>query len=212
MSERKNKGGRVVLGLLLVAAGALTILLQAMNLSIPGGIIGLIWPLFVLIPGLALFLVVREGGEAAEVASIFAGILTMVGIVLFYQNITDHWQSWAYVWALVAPGGVAVGRLAYGTVNDKLAAREEGRNLLYVSLSMFLVGIIFFELVLNISGFTSGLQGWGLPILLIVLGALMLFRNLFGRRTQSGVPIEPGQEFEPIGTSNTDEDRNEPLR
>jgi len=42
------------------------------------------------------------------------GILTMVGVVLAVQEAYDLYQTWAYAWALVAPGGVGLGLTIYG--------------------------------------------------------------------------------------------------
>jgi len=178
MSEPKNRSASIVFGLVLILAGLAFLLVQVFHVG--SGVLGFGWPLFVLLPGLLLFLVVRRGSEFAEPAAILGGILTITGLVLLYQNITGHWASWAYAWALIAPGGVALGEWVYGTLHNKAASRESARSLAGVSLSMFLIAGLFFELVLNISGFTRGLGGLGLPIVLIVLGVLLFARSLLG--------------------------------
>ena len=42
------------------------------------------------------------------------GIVTMIGVVLAVQEAYGLYQTWAYAWALVAPGGVGVGLTVYG--------------------------------------------------------------------------------------------------
>ena len=103
--------GTVALGVVLVAVGVLALLGRLLSIDI----LGLGWPLFVLLPGILLFaagLVV--GGRAGLGLAIPGGIVSMVGVVLSIQAATGLWATWAYAWALVAPGGVGLGFLAYG--------------------------------------------------------------------------------------------------
>jgi hypothetical protein len=142
-----------------------------------------LWPLFVVIPGLAFFAAMLQGGKGASALAIPGSIITMTGVLLFYQNATGHWQSWAYAWALIAPTGVGFGRIIQGRRSENPFARREGRRLVAIGITLFLVGAIFFELVLNISGFASGLIGQlVLPVLLIVTGAFLVM----SRRPRKG--------------------------
>ena len=50
-------------------------------------------------------------------------LVALVGVVLAVQETYGLYQTWAYAWALVAPGGVGVGLTIYG-----LLARR-GRSL-----------------------------------------------------------------------------------
>lgn len=79
---------------LLVGGGGLILLI---------GNIGIwnFWPLFVLIPGLALIYSSRqcEGREGLE--QFKGGVITAAtGLILMYQALTDNWASWAYIWAV----------------------------------------------------------------------------------------------------------------
>ena len=102
--------------------------------------------------------------------------MTALGILFFYQNTTHHWQSWAYAWALIAPTSVGLGQIVYGTIRDKDKPIETGRRLALTGGIIFVVGLVFFELVIGISGLALGSFGWAL--LLIGLGALMIFYSL----------------------------------
>ena len=97
--------GTVALGVVLLAIGGLALLGRALSIDI----LGLGWPLFVLIPGILLFVAgLSVGGRAGLAMAIPGGIVSMVGVVLSVQAATGLWATWAYAWALVAPGGVGL--------------------------------------------------------------------------------------------------------
>jgi hypothetical protein len=99
----RGGGSSAALGIVLVVVGlfALGVVLFGVDLTQYG------WPLFVIIPGLTLLVVGFLGGGAG--ASVPGGIVTMLGLVLAYQSSTGDWASWAFAWALIAPGGVGLG-------------------------------------------------------------------------------------------------------
>jgi hypothetical protein len=135
----------------------------------------------VIIPGLTLLIVgfVSLGTGAA----IPGGILTMVGLVLAYQNSTQNWSSWAYAWALVAPGGVGVGLFLQGLRERSSGMIRQGRSLMFIAALIFMVGFVFFESILNISGMNDQPVVRGaLPALLIVIGILLLARSIQNSR------------------------------
>lgn len=189
MSERitptARKRGGTVLGVCLLVLGIVFLVMEVADIRITGRFWEFIWPFFVIVPGaLLLFVVTKEGGKMAEAAAVIGGIITMTGLLLFYQNITDHWESWAYAWALTLPGGVAVGQIVDGVLNNKPETKSSGQKLMKISLIMFAVGAVFFEVVLDISGYFrhSGLGKIALPGILIGLGLLLLMGSLGGRK------------------------------
>jgi hypothetical protein len=174
--ERRGGAG-VALGVVLVVIGAFYLLIQlfAIDLSSYG------WPLFVIIPGLTLLIVgfVSLGTGAA----IPGGILTMVGLVLAYQSSTGDWASWAYAWALVAPGGVGLGLFLQGLRERDMGLIKQGRSLMFIAALIFLVGFVFFESVLNISGINDRpIVKAALPALFIVIGIILLGRSIRNSR------------------------------
>jgi hypothetical protein len=139
------------------------------------------WPLYVIIPGLTLLIVgyVSLGSGAL----IPGGIVTTAGLVLAYQSATEDWASWAYAWALVAPGGVGLGLFLQGLRNRDAGLIRQGRTLIFVAALIFMVGFVIFETIFNISNFDYGLFGKAaLPGLLIVVGVILLARSLQRRR------------------------------
>ena len=61
--------------------------------TIWGGVMNLMWPMFVLGPGLLLFYLVRVLGKKAALLSVPATMISTVGLLLFDQNFTNHLES-----------------------------------------------------------------------------------------------------------------------
>src|SRR3989304_8393441 len=144
---RRGSPGSAVLGGILIVVGLIFFASQQLNIDIGEAT----WPFYVIAPGaglLALGLTQRRG----EGLVIAGSIVTMVGLVLLYQNATDHWESWAYAWALVGPGGSGLGMLLYGTRNRDAKMARDGFGSLLGALGLFAVGLVFFEGVIGISG------------------------------------------------------------
>jgi hypothetical protein len=174
-TDNKNPGlsrGNLALGAALIIVGGLFLLGQLLDIDVGS----FTWPFFIILPGLLLFVfaLVTEG-TAGEGVAILGSIVTMTGVVLLYQNTFNHFQSWAYAWALVIPTSIGLGRMVYGSLKGQPQAIQGGQRLVMIGGIMFLVGAVFFELIIGISGF--GLGGIGWPILLIGLGAFFILRN-----------------------------------
>lgn len=177
----------LVIGGILVLLGACFLIWQVANFAIPVNLridLGRYgWPLFILIPGGALFVVgmflPRGAGQALTA---LGSIITATGILLAYQNLTNHWESWAYAWALVTPASMGLGWFLYGALHRDNKLARDGLRLATIGFGIFLVGAVFFELVIGISGLRSGLVSIGLPILVILFGLGVLVAGLFRRR------------------------------
>ena len=174
---RRGYPGSAVLGGILIVVGLIFFASQQLNIDIGEAT----WPFYVIAPGaglLALGLMQRRG----EGLVIAGSIVTMVGLVLFYQNATNHWESWAYAWALVGPGGSGIGMLLYGTRSANVKMARDGFWAIVTALGIFAVGFIFFEGVIGISGRRLPLPEWAMPVAIIVIGVLVLARGLTARR------------------------------
>jgi hypothetical protein len=168
----RRSGAGIAIGVVLVVVGLFYLLVQLFQVDLSS--FG--WPLFVIIPGLTLLIVgfVSLGTGAA----IPGGILTMVGLVLAYQNSTGNWGSWAYAWALVAPGGVGLGLFLQGLRERDGGLIKQGRSLMFIAALIFLVGFVFFESILNVGGMNDDtLVKAALPALFIVIGVVLLARS-----------------------------------
>jgi hypothetical protein len=177
VEERKRPANaNLVVGAVLIVVGAVLILGQVLGLNLGQ----YMWPFFIIVPGVLMLLLAFRTGNAAEGLSIAGSIVTMVGLLLLYQNTTNHWESWAYAWALVAPTSVGLGQILFGTIKGRSGAVDTGKRLVTIGCAIFLVGAIFFELVIGISG--HGLGRIAFPIIVIGVGIFLLLRNLVFRR------------------------------
>ena len=166
----------VALGLLLVVAGAILFAGQYFNLGIDD--IG--WPFWVIAVGVAILLVGLV--VAREQGMVIGGtVVTTVGLVLLYQNNTGRWESWAYAWALVGPAASGLGLVLWGARSGSASDIRNGTWGLLGGLGLFLVGFVFFEGVIGISGERLALPEWLLPLLVIGIGVVVLGRGLMER-------------------------------
>jgi hypothetical protein len=184
----EGRGARratLVFGALLVVGGValLAAQLYGFDLRLDLGRLG--WPAFVIVPGLALLLsglvLSEEPGVGLTIAG---GIITTVGLILTYQQLTNHFASWAYAWALVAPTSVGLAMMLWGTLHLRGGVFRTGLGSAGVGLVLFLVFFGFFEGVLNIGG-ERGLAAYGrqaLPFALIVAGVVVLLSRLWPDR------------------------------
>jgi hypothetical protein len=128
------------------------------------------WPFSIIAVGaglLLLGLILGAPGMAVP-ASIVAGI----GGILYYQNATGQWDSWAYMWTLI-PGFVGVGTVLTGLLGDNTRSNvRHGLNLMVISAVLYLIFSAFF-------GGWGLLGNWGPAVLLILLGVYMVVRGIF---------------------------------
>ena len=123
------------------------------------------WPVIVILVGGGLLLLGLMAGSPgmAVPACIVAGI----GGLLYYQNASGDWASWAYAWALI-PGFVGIGILLAALLEGKL--RSEGRE----GLRLIVISAVLFLIFGSFLGGPAPLGQWW-PILLILLGLWLLF-------------------------------------
>jgi hypothetical protein len=112
-------------------------------------------------------LVLGQPGMAVP-AAIVAGI----GGIFYYQQMTEDFTSWSYMWTLI-PGFVGVGSILAGLLGDSTAHNlKRGLNLMVISAVLFLVFASFF-------GGLQMLGNYGPAILLILLGMWVLGNGLY---------------------------------
>jgi hypothetical protein len=199
LQSRGGSRGAAVLGVALIVLGLIFFAGQALNMDIGE----VAWPFYVIVPGLALVTLglTQQRGSRLTIAG---SVVTMVGLVLLYQNATDRFESWAYAWALVGPGGSGIGMLLYGTRSGDRKMARDGFMTILGALGLFAVGLVFFEGVIGISGDRLPLPNWVLPVAVIVIGVLVLVRGLTFRGRPGPTVADEGAA--PITTSPPDGD------
>jgi len=181
-----ERGGALLLGILLILVGVGAVALQQAGLD-PGNYISEAgWPLFVIVPGVVLLassvLLPAPRGVGLAIAG---SIVTIVGLVLLYQEASDHWESWAYAWALVGPGGAGAGMLLYGLLFRQADLVGAGLRLVAIAAVIFVVGFFFFESVFQSGRVPAGFETWW-PLGLVALGVLVLIGGLFESTNRRG--------------------------
>lgn len=123
------------------------------------------WPLIVIGVGVGLLvfgLLINAPGMAVP-AMIVGGI----GGILLWQDITDQWESWSYMWTLI-PGFVGVGIVLSGLISGEgvSEALRSGLGLITTSIVLFAIFGAFF------GAFVFKEPYW--PFVLIVLGLVLI--------------------------------------
>lgn len=173
-SSSGNPG--LALGAILVIVGLILFLGQVVDIGF--GDLG--WPFWIIGAGVAILLV---GLLLVTEQGIVVGgvVVTVVGLVLLYQEATDHWESWAYAWALVGPAAAGFGMMLWGVRAGDRGALRSGFWGLMGGLGFFIVGFLFFEGIIGISGRRLPLPEWTLPAAVIGIGVVMLVRGFLDR-------------------------------
>jgi hypothetical protein len=172
------------IGILLVLLGAFFLISEQLNFDFNR--YG--WPMFVIVPGLLLLAVglaiPHEGGLGAAIPG---GILTMTGLIFAFQDATGAYASWAYAWALVAPGSVGVSMALWALLHRRWGLFDAGIKSFATGLGLFVGFGLFFENILGLdnSQSTVALRN-ALPIMAVGLGVLIVFWNLLPSGWRSG--------------------------
>jgi hypothetical protein len=129
------------------------------------------WPWLVIgLGGLLLLFGLLVGSPGLAVpASVVGGI----GCILYFQNLSGNWASWAYAWTLI-PAFFGVGVLISGLLEGNL------RRSLGSGVSLIVLSLVLFIIFASILG-GPNLLGSYWPVLLILLGAWLLIRGIVRR-------------------------------
>ncbi len=176
-----NKGTRssLAFGLLLILIGGWFLAAQLMpELGWFWDILS--WPMIVVGVGVLLLLLGLILG--APGMAIPACIVGGIGGLLYWQNATNSWESWAYAWTLI-PGFVGVGLMLAALLG------EGGKESFRVGAWMTFISLLVFAVIGSILG--ANVLGIYWPVLLIALGVWILLQPLFRRTKKS--PSEIGE-------------------
>lgn len=162
----KNRRGSLAIGLILILLGGWFFLGELVPGLQSWIDVQLSWPMMVIGTG-ALFLIAAMLTGIPGLA-VPAAIIGGIGGLLYWQNQTGNWESWAYAWTLI-PGFVGVGIIVSGLLGKQPGkALREGLNVIVVSLILFAL----------FGSFLGGRNIFGpyWPVLLILLGLWLLVR------------------------------------
>lgn len=169
MSSKRNTGS-LVGGSLLIIFGVLAMLGKLFQNY---DFWGTFWPFFIIGVGVLFFVGMFAGGRSVSGLAIPGTIITTIGLMLFYQNITNHWESWSYGWTVILMS-VGLGIFIMGVWGQNMTQRAAGLRVLRIGLVMFIIFGAFFELIFT-SGKAFGLRSIIFPAALILLGLYLVF-------------------------------------
>jgi hypothetical protein len=154
----------------LIAIGAGLLLAHIFHVEL----ISILWPGFVIAPGLLLLWPSHRSTEQYNHPLSFLAVpgafITAVGVLLFVMNITNHFEAWAYAWTLTFAAAAA--GLSYIYRFDPVhSIHEKVHKFTQVMLYLFIGFAIFFELVIF-----GAFNPW-LPLALIAYGIYMVARE-----------------------------------
>ncbi|MCX6097054.1 MAG: hypothetical protein NTZ77_01010 [Caldiserica bacterium] len=190
-NDEQHERNTRALGLLLLAVGAWTLIARFIHINLGDWL----WPFWIIVPGgIIMALGFRDTHRGNEGLVTFGCIVAVTGIILFVQNVTGQWQSWAYAWALLFPGSIGLGQYLWGKRTGNSVAVRSAEKTLRVAIVLFLAFAVFFEVVLGISGFRLGAAGRiVLPVLLIAAGVAIYVTSMSGGRGSVVQPPAPPQ-------------------
>lgn len=134
----KRARSAIASGTILVALGVLLLVARV----VPGFWGQLTWPFIVIGAGVLLLVLAVATGNAG--LAVPACIVGGIGLILWWQNANNRWETWSYAWTLI-PGFVGVGALVQGLLEAKpLKALLDALWPILISAVLFLVFSSFF--------------------------------------------------------------------
>ena len=181
METKRSNAGALVGGAVLIAFGLLALAGQVFR-SLDWGFL---WPLTVIVPGALFFVAMFAGGKQTAGFAIPGSIVSGIGLLLLYQSLSGHWESWSYAWALIIIF-VGAGIYIMGLYTNDAGQKKSGAGVMKVGLILFVIFGTIFEMIFSSFG------NWLFPILLILLGVyLILSRSgLFGKKKDESSSVD----------------------
>lgn len=183
MQTNRSNVGALIGGSLLIGFGLLSLVSRFFDdLNW-----GFLWPFLIIGAGTLFFIAMFATGKSGAPFAVPGSIITGVGLVLLFQNITKHWESMSYFWTLIFMF-VGLGVYLMGWYAEDASQKKTGAGLMKAGFILFVIFGTFFEMIF------SSFNGLVFPVLLIVLGIyLVLSRSgLFRKREDpADQPVPP---------------------
>jgi hypothetical protein len=181
MQNNRSNIGALIGGAVLIAVGLLSLAGQVFD-SLDWGFL---WPFIVIGIGALFFVAMFAGGKQTAAFAIPGSIIGGIGLILLFQNITGHWESMSYFWALIL-ASVGIGIYIMGSYGGDETQKQSGLKVMKIGLVMFVIFGVFFEMIF------SSFNNIIFPVLLIVFGTyLVLARSgLLGRKKNEQPPSD----------------------
>lgn len=159
------------IGYALLGGGILIVAMRLFGFSLAA----LTWPFYVIAPGLLMLWLAFSNGRSEVGLAIPGALVAGTGAILFVLNLTNHWEAWAYMWALY-PVFIGTAIMYAGKRQTNPDMERGGRYAARTGLWLLGGFAVFFELLIFGGGFQI-LGSIPLPLLLIGGGLFLLLRR-----------------------------------
>lgn len=163
MQTNRSNAGTLVVGAALILFGLMALAGQVFR-TVDWGFL---WPFTIIGFGALFFVVMFAGGRGAAALAIPGSIISGIGLILLYQNITGRWESMSYFWALIVLF-VGVGIYLMGLYSSDENQKRSGWGVMKVGFILFIIFGAFFEMIF------SSASNILFPLLLILLGGYLV--------------------------------------
>lgn len=191
MNTNRNLAS-AVFGLILIGLGIIFLVGQFVNIEIGA----FLWPFMVIAIGGVFFAAMVAGGPSAGGLAIPGSIISMVGLILLFQNTFGHWESWSYGWTLILTA-VGIGLVIRGYWSKDEASRQSGWRVIRIGAIFFVLFGAFFELIIGF-GRHSMISQVAWPLLLIGIGIYLFASRLLSSRRTNLPEIHPTDQQPPM--------------
>ncbi len=163
MDKNRNISG-IIIGTVLILVGIFAFLGRFFVFAD----MGILWPLIVVAVGAAFFAAMVLGGKSLGGLAVPGSILVVIGLILFFMNLTNTWEAWSYCWALIVfASGLGVWINGLWSGNPEL--RQRGFATVRTGLLLFIIFGVIMEFIFSLSGQAH----WGTLILWAILVSLV---------------------------------------
>ncbi|MGE5374469.1 MAG: hypothetical protein ACM3XO_05375 [Bacteroidota bacterium] len=184
MQTNRNNAGALIGGAILIGIGLLALISRVYD-NIDWG---LLWPIALIGFGALFFIAMFAAGKSGAAFAIPGTIIGGIGLVILFQNITQHWTVMSYIWTLIIIF-VGLGIYIMGWYGEDANQRRSGTRVMKIGAVLFIVFGTIFETLF------SSLSNMVFPVLLILLGIyLVLSRSgLFHGKQEKSMeePLPP---------------------
>jgi hypothetical protein len=178
MDTKPRNSASLAGGILLIGFGLLALLSQIFDVDA-----GQLWPFIIIGFGALFFVGMVAGGKSTAGLAVPGSIISVIGLMLFFQNLTGHWESWAYGWTIILMS-VGMGIYIMGWWSGEAGPRASGANLFRLGLILLVIFGAFFEMLFQ----SFALADYIFPVGLILLGLYFVFRRsgLWSHKDEGG--------------------------
>jgi hypothetical protein len=169
MSNQRNTGA-LTAGAILIFLGLLSLLGQLFR---GFSIWSYLWPFIIIGIGGVFFLGMILGGKPAAGLAVPGSIISGIGLMVFFQNLSNRWESWAYSWTVILIL-LGVGIFIMGLYTQDAQRRKQGVRVMKVGAVLFIIFGSFFELLIFSAFRGYWIQPYIFPGLLILLGVYLV--------------------------------------